>query len=323
MVSAGSRPGWVRSMCWSCASPARWIALAMALCLVLVLGPSGCSGKRMMIRTAKTILPDALAAFNDEPDWELARASGFSNLKLLETLHRGLPDDDEILVTLAQAFGGVSLAFLEEDMEILRGVDEHRCEEARQRAASFYARGQAYAGQALALRHPGFLEQVNGNGEAAAQALGQLTATDVPALFWYAFNHAGGLWLDRSNPEVIREVPVHRAMAVRLVELEEDFFFGGPLLLLAISDAYLPPMLGGSLERGAQRFQRASDLSRGRFLLSRVLYAQHCVAAEGDRELFDRELKAVLDAPPDILPGYRLFTTLAQRRAHRRKTGVR
>lgn len=317
MISAGRTPRWARLRGRSCVLLSPRIVLLAALCFALVLVSFACNGKRMMIRTAKTILPDALAAFNDEPDWELARASGFSNLKLLETLHRGSPEDEEILVILAQAFGGVSLAFLEEDMEALRGAGGPCFQEARQRAASFYARGQAYAGQALELRHPGFLGQVGGNGEAAALAQDRLSATDVPALFWYAFNQAGWLWLNREDPAVLHAFPVNRRLAMRLVELDESYFFGGPLLLLGISDAYLPPMLGGSLERSAQRFQRASDLSQARFLLSRVLFARHCVAAEGDRELFERELADVLDAPPDILPGYRLFTTLAQRRARR------
>ncbi len=293
------------------------IALLAVLCLALALSSFGCSSKRMMVRTAKTILPDALAAFNDEPDWELARAAGFSNLKLLETLHRGSPQDQEILVTLAQAFGGVALAFLEEDMDALRGGDPMRFDEARKRAASFYVRGQAYAGQALELRHPGLLGQLGGPADAWAQTLERLSARDVPALFWYAFNQACGLWLNRDDPAVLREVPLNRKLAMRLVELDEGYFFGGPLLLLGISDAHLPIMLGGSLEQSARRFRQASDLSGGRFLLVRVLYAQHCVAAQGNRELFDQELKAVLDAPPDILPGYRLFTTLAQRRARR------
>jgi hypothetical protein len=291
------------------------ITLLAVFCLALALVMAGCSSRRMMVRTAKTILPDALAAFNDEPDWELARVAGFSNLKLLETLHRGSPKDEEILVTLAQAFGGVALAFLEEDLEALHDADPRRFDEARRRAASFYARGQAYAAQALELRHPGLLGQMGGPADAWAQALERLSARDVPALFWYAFNQAGGLWLNRDDPASLLAVPLNRKLALRLVELDEGYFFGGPLLLLGISDAHLPAMLGGSLEQSARRFQRAFDLSGGRFLLVRVLYAQHCVAAERDRELFDRELMAVLDAPPDILPGYRLFTTLAQRRA--------
>jgi hypothetical protein len=291
------------------------IVMVAILSVLLVLAGCGCSPKRMMVRTARTMLPDALAAFNDEPDWELARTSGFSNLKLLETLHRGTPEDEEILVTLAQAFGGVALVFLEDDMEALRGAGGVPYEEARQRAADFYIRGRDFAGQALELMHPGFLGQVNSGGDTADQALGRLSQKDVPALFWYAFNQAGGLWLDRSNPAALRAVPVNRRLALRLGELDEAYFFGGPLLLLGIADAWLPPMLGGSLEQSDRRFRRAAELSEGTFLLARVLHAQHYAVAAGNRGLFETELQTVLDAPADILPGYRLFTVLAQRRA--------
>ncbi len=304
MVGGGSTPRWT----WSRTIP-------LVLCLALALASFGCSGKQMMVRTTRTMLPDALAAFNDEPDWELARAAGFSNIKLLETLHRACPKDEEILVTLAQAFGGVALVFLEDDMEALRDAGGPPFDEARQRAADFYVRGRDYAGKALELRHPGFLGRLDGGGEAAVQALKDLSTRDVPALFWYTFNQAGDLWLNRSDPTVMRAVPVNRRLALRLGELDETYFFGGPLLLLGIADAWLPPMLGGSLEQSGLRFRLAMELSEGKFLLARLLYAQHYAVAAGDRELFDGELQAILDAPAQVLPGYRLFTTLAQRRA--------
>ncbi len=300
MADVGSRPGLTM--------------VVSLLCLVLLLGIPGCSPRKMMVRTAGTFIPDAMAAFHDEPDWELARAAGFSNLKLLETMHRASPEDEAILVALAQAFGGVALAFLEEDAEVLRGVDAQRHEEACRRAAAFYERGQAYAAQVLELRHPGLLSQVGRSGGEAAD-LEQFDRRDVPALFWYAFNQAGSLWLKRSEPGIMAVVPQNRRLALRLRDLDEGYFFGGPLILLAIFDAHLPPMFGGSLENSSQRFQLATEHSQGRFLLIRVLYAEHYLAAEGKRELFDRELAAVLEASPDILPGYRLFTTLAQRRA--------
>lgn len=293
----------------------RTIAALAALSLALSAGLTGCSGKRMMVRTARTMLPDALAAFNDEPDWELARTAGFSNLKYLETLHRAAPEDREILVTLAQAFGGVAMAFLEDDMEAVRGVDEVRFEEGRQRAVAFYRRGQAYAGRALDLGHPGLLRQLEGGG--ADRALCRLTGDDLPALFWYAFNQGGALWLSRSDPATLGELSLNRRLILRAAELDETYFFGGPLLLRGVIEASLPPMLGGSLESGGRFVNRAVDVSQGRFLLARVLRARFVAAPAGDRQRFDDELDAVLAAPIDILPGYRLFTVVAQRRAER------
>jgi len=195
----------------------RTIAVLAALSIVLSAGGIGCSGKRVMVRTARTLLPDAMAAFNDEPDRELARTAGFSNLKYLETLHRAAPGDQEILVALAQAFGGMAVAFLEDDMEAARGVDEARFDEARQRAAAFYRRGQEYAGQALELRHPGILQKLEGGG--ADQALRELNGDDLPALFWYAFDQGGALWLSRSEPAALRELPLNRRLILRAIEL--------------------------------------------------------------------------------------------------------
>ncbi len=53
-------------------------------------------------------------------------------------------------------------------------------------------------------------------------------------------------------------------------------------------------------------------------LFGRVEYTHFYAVQTGDRPLFERELKAVLAAPEDVLPGrHRLLTVVAQRKARR------
>ena len=65
---------------------------------------------------------------------------------------------------------------------------------------------------------------------------------------------------------------------------------------------------------GRRHFERALELSEGKNLMVKVLYARHYARLVFDRELHDRLLREVLAAPAEA-PGLTLINTLAQRQA--------
>ena len=272
----------------------------------------------MTVRGAKELVTFGLATFEDEPDFELAKIASFSNLKTLEALHRASPRDREILVLLARSFGSVALAFIEEEMEEVRGVHEQRFDTARQRAANFYGRGLQYAERALALEHPDFASAADGDYEAWQSYLAaEMDLNDLEALFWYAFNLGGLLNARDPDPEPLGEVGKLRILAERLTEIDETYFFAGARLITGVLNASTPPTMGGSLTRASEDFERGFQITDGKFLLAKVLYARYLTVAAGKPERFESELRAVLDANPQILPGQRLMTAVAKRRARR------
>ena len=276
-----------------------------------------CSIRSMTVTAGISLIQHGMEALADEPDFELAKAAAFANIKTLEALHRQSLKHEEILVLLAQSFGSAALAFVEDPVEELfaQGKDKEFAA-ARKRAESFYLRGLAYAEQALLLHHPGFRQALTASDTAWRTYLAQeVGREDVPRLFWFAFNFAGALNMRPTEPASLADTTRLEVMAERLAELDEHYFFSGPRLLLAVKHASLPPTLGGSFPRAQQEFDRVFELTRGKLLLAKVLWVRYYAVGARDREAFRTELQKVLDAPLDILPERRLLTVVAKRRA--------
>ena len=62
-------------------------------------------------------------------------------------------------------------------------------------------------------------------------------------------------------------------------------------------------------------FQRAFEISDGKFLLAKVFHARYYAPLIVDEELFERELNEVLEAPSDALPEVRLLNEIAKAKA--------
>jgi hypothetical protein len=75
--------------------------------------------------------------------------------------------------------------------------------------------------------------------------------------------------------------------------------------------------IGGDPEGAKKYFDEAIAATGGRYLMTRVMMARFYAVTAQDRELFESTLKAVLDAPADIYPEFRLANELARRRASR------
>jgi hypothetical protein len=81
-----------------------------------------------------------------------------------------------------------------------------------------------------------------------------------------------------------------------------------------VLESLSPAAAGGRPEAARAYFERALQMSGGRNLMAKVLYAERYARAQFDRELHDRLLKEVLAADPQE-PGLTLTNTLAQQRA--------
>lgn len=289
---------------------------AVVLCLV-VIATTGCATRDLAARAGRDLALDARAVYRDEPDLELARVSGYSNLKLLETLQHGEAPERESLLALAEGFAGAALIFAEDDLVAARcaGDDLGRVA-ATARVRSFYGRARDYALRALQLRHAGAATELAQVPSRLQEWLAASTdADDADALLWYAVGALGVLGLDASTD--ILELGRQRAILTRVVDLDGELLYGTPHLALATLDASVPVRHSAVADRGAASFARVLEVSEGRYLLARVERARTLLVARPDREEFEQELESVLAADPNILPGERLLTVAAQHRARR------
>jgi tetratricopeptide (TPR) repeat protein len=270
--------------------------LALLLSALLL---QGCI-QTMAIRTMGGIMDYGLEAFNEEGDLKLAEGALGSNLKLVEALIKGDPQNSKLLLMASQGFNAYALAFAEDD--------------SLERARLFYLRGRDY-GMRVLLQNQKIREAVDKDIPTFQAALATLTNDDVPAVFWTAFGWGSYINITRSDVGVVADLPKVMAMMEFVRQTDPTFYHGGPYLILGSIEGSMPQVLGGRPEKAKEYFERALSVNGGKFLLTYVYYAKTYAVQTQNQELFESLLKKVDDASPDILPEARLSNAIAKKKA--------
>jgi len=144
------------------------------------------------------------------------------------------------------------------------------------------------------------------------EAVSVLGPSDVPAMYWYATNL--GRWgLLRGIATVLANVPDIKAMMDRVEALDATFFFGAPDRYFGVYYTKLP-FGNPDLDQSRMRLERAIERYPG-YLETRVLLAEEWARVTQNREIFETQLQAVIDADLDAYPELRPENENALRRA--------
>ncbi|WP_158675459.1 TRAP transporter TatT component family protein [Thiohalobacter thiocyanaticus] len=251
-----------------------------ALLALFVLMSGGCSMNQLVVRSSMGLMEESIRAMHRETDLELARAAMPANLKMLEGMIEADPGNARLRVHAAEGYYGYSFAFVEPDDP--------------ERAAGLYARCRDYGAAALA--RTGFDHDLTGTPlRELEQALQQTDSGQVPALFWTASCWAKHIDLNRDDPRSIARLGRAAALMQRVLELDPDYYHGGPHLFFGVYYGSRPPMLGGDPERSREHFEAARASSDDRLLLANVLQAEFLDRQLMDRDAFHERLTGVLD----------------------------
>ena len=289
--------------------------------LGVVAALSGCSLKKMSIRQMTGMLPEGTVAFEEETDYAFARESLGGQLKFLETLHRNDPTNARLRVMLAQGYASYAFLFLEEDAQALELDNPDAAEVANARAREFYRRAKEYTLGELH-RRKGFEEAIaQGVGDDGLAALREhlkaYDVDDVPLLFWTAYAWGSYVNLARDDVESLADAPRADAIMGRVLELDPGFYNSGPHLYFALLNSAKPAALGGKPDEALKHFEAAAKLNGGKFLLTDTFWARAYAVQVQDRDLYQKKLQGVLDAPDDLYPRQALANALAKRKAAR------
>ncbi len=238
-------------------------------------------------KTALIMTAETTADFSPEAqkyDIPFIVAAGLpSNILIMETARSLDPENPKILGALAEIYCSYGFGFIEdEDVE---------------RAKILYYKGYQYAEKALALTNKRFaevLQKVKNNEVFPEELAKTLTKKNLKDAFWYGSCLAYWIAASGGSPESVAEVSKMLAVIDRLIELDESFFYGGPLLLRASFYATAPSILGGSPIKAKIFFDRAIKISNGKFLLSKMAYAQFYAALLKDKtekEIYQEEVR--------------------------------
>ncbi len=211
------------------------------------------------------------------------------------------PDDREILVTASEVYSGYAFAFFEDSDKT--------------RAKELYKKGRDYALRALS-HNEAFKQALNQTYDDFIQALKSLDKEDVPALYF-----GTGAWMSwigisqASNSGVLADIPKVVAMMDRIIELDDEFHYGGVHAFMGAWLASRPKMFGGKPEEAKYHFDEAFEISGSKYLLWQFLYAKFYAVQIRDRELFVTTLRKIISAPENLFPEKNFDNVIARQKA--------
>ncbi|MCZ6869538.1 MAG: TRAP transporter TatT component family protein, partial [Gammaproteobacteria bacterium] len=109
----------------------------------------------------------------------------------------------------------------------------------------------------------------------------------VPGVYSLGTAWLGWIQANAEDFNAVADVARVKGIMTRVVELDESYDFGGAHLYLGGLETFLPPAMGGRPEIGRRHFERAIELSDGRNLMAKVIFAEKYARLVFDRELHD------------------------------------
>jgi len=243
-----------------------------------------------------------LEAINEESDLQLAEQSIASDLKLLDGLLKGEPDDEHLLLMAARGYASFALGFAEDDSP--------------ERARMFYLRARDYGLRILTHRES-FKQAWDKDLETFQRALAEFGRDDVPAVFWTANGWGNYIRLNLTDPEAIAEIPKVESLLKFVLEKDATYFYGGAHLAMGILLGSRPKLLGGDPEGARKHFEQCLEISKGKFLMAHIYYAMTYAVQTQDKELFSTLLQRVHESSFDLLPEQRLANAIAKKKGER------
>jgi len=260
---------------------------------------SACSMDKFVIRQTGALLDYGVLALYEETDLKLAEQAMASDIKLLEGMIKGDPENEHLLLLTTQALNGYALGFVED--------------EEPERAKVFYLRAKEY-GLRVLRQDDEFAEADTGSFEAYTAAVKNMDEEYLDALFWTGFAWAGWINLSIDDPRAMIDLTKVQILMERVLEIDETYFHGATHLFFGSIWGVKPKMLGGDPEKAKEHFERNLEITKGKFLLTYVYYAMFYAAKVLDEDLFYSFVVKIEETPADVLPGFQLLNMIAKKK---------
>jgi tetratricopeptide (TPR) repeat protein len=270
------------------------------LFLFLLSLPSAClPNKKLTVGATATLLEEVARSSYKQSDLRIIREGMPAYLMLMDGMIEAWPDNEQLLIAAAQSYSSFASAFVED--------------QDKEYAKQLFGRGRQYALRSLEIR--GFKEPLQRSLEDFKEGLKGLGKKDVPYIFWGATCWANWINLNLDSMEALAELPRVELMMQRVLEIDGEFYYGGPHLFMGIWFASRPKIAGGDLKKAQRHFLKALDLGQGKFLMAYFYYANYYARQTLDKDLFISTLQKVLETNADISSDLTLLNTVAKKKA--------
>jgi hypothetical protein len=271
--------------------------IAGLLCLILL---AGCLPNKKLTVAATAILLEGVAkSASQQSDLKLVREGIPAYLMLMDGMIETVPENELLLINASQMYSSFAAAFMEE-------TDPDY-------AKLLYGKARRYSLRSLEMR--GIKNPAESPFDDFRESVKLCDRKDVPYLFWAATSWGNWIKLNLDSMEAMAELPRVELMMKKVLELDENFYYGGPHIFMGIWFASWPKDAGGDLKKAQKHFQRALDIGQGKLLMTSVYYADYYARRAADKDLFVSTLQNVLGTPADASPEIRLLNAVARKRA--------
>lgn len=292
-----------------------WFVFAVALSMVSVVG--GCDTGRFTASQSVGLITRGSAAIQQHWDVDLVGDAMPGSILQLEGLYATLPDDEQVGLELLRAYVSYGQGWVEpsaDQAEAVGDLDAQR--DLLARARLLYLRARNIGLHHLRLRDGQIDAAIAEGAESFDRYLESryTSRSDVPFLLWTGYAWGSAINVAREDPELVLDVALAQAFVERSVELDPAYFEYGGLSFLGALASGIPESLGGDPERGRALFERALEGTNRTFFQIQLQYARSYALTVGDRALFIRLLREIIDGG-DPRPDVRLANRIARRRA--------
>jgi hypothetical protein len=268
----------------------RLLFLGMAIALT-----SGCA--TIVTLATNQLASDLSSTILNSNDPDTVREGIPAYLILMDSLLRGNPDNEAMLVAAASLNGAFASVITDE-----------------QRRSLFTGKALLYAEKAICTHNATFCDLRKASFDRYGVLIATLKESDVSVFYTLGTNWVGWIQANSDDWSAIAELSRASLILEKLITLDETHDNGGAHLYLGGLETFLPASMGGKPEKGRAHFERSLELSGGHYLMTKVIYAERYARLVFDKKLHDRLLQEVIDADP-VAAGMTLANTLAQRRA--------
>jgi len=137
---------------------------------------------------------------------------------------------------------------------------------------------------------------------------------ELEPLFWITVSWNAWINLNLDKPGALAQLHASQALLDRVMEIDASYFQGLPHILMGVSLSARPPMLGGNVKQAKEHFERALQLSHGKFFLAQYYFARYYAVRVQDKALFLRLTGEIEKMNPEELRDVCLINSVTQHR---------
>jgi len=271
-------------------------SIAMLISVFLIL--SACSPIKYTI--SEDIARSLSSGISNQSDIELVKTGIPSYVLLLDGMIADSPDSPDLFLAGAK-LNSTYANFVSDDQE---------------RSTQLIIKARRYSQQSLCLEEEDWCDIGKQPFEQYKQFINDVSIDEIEYLYTYGVTWASYIDAHSGDMNAIADLPKVKVTMQKIIELDDKYDYGGAHLYMGVLESIVPPALGGKPGIAKAHFERVIEITNGRQLMAKVLYAERYARPLFNRELHDKLLNDVLADDP-IEKGLTLSNIIAQKKARR------